>query len=124
MYVGGEKQVDGMLMGWKVLLFDEWVSCLVFFVKQDVCLFNESVVYQMIGKLFEKVMVMCGLMLVDVDWFLLYMFFEYFCQLIVDCMVVVGFLVVQERWFINLYIKGNIGLVLIYIMVDELLKSG
>ncbi|MCE1782038.1 hypothetical protein LWT85_24965, partial [Enterobacter hormaechei] len=30
----------------------------------------------------------------------------------------------QERWFTNLTVKGNTGSASIYIMLDELMKSG
>ena len=41
-----------------------------------------------------------------------------------DCMAAVGFPVAPEKWFTNLHTKGNTGSTSIYIMIDELLKSG
>ena len=124
MYAGGEKQSDGSLKGWKEFPADEWSKRSVFSVKQDVRLLNESVVYQTIGKPLEKVMVTRGLTPDDVDWFLPHMSSEYFRKPIADCMASVGFPVAQEKWFTNLHTKGNTGSAAIYIMVDELLKSG
>jgi 3-oxoacyl-[acyl-carrier-protein] synthase-3 len=124
MYAGGEKLADGTLKGWKALSSDEWASRSVFAVKQDVRLLNESVVYQTVGKPLEKVMASRGLTPADVDWYLPHMSSEYFRQPIADCMAAVGFPVPQEKWFTNLHTKGNTGSASIYIMVDELLKSG
>ena len=124
MYAGGEKQSDGSLKGWKEFPADEWTKRSVFSVKQDVRLLNESVVYQTIGKPLEKVMLTRGLTPAAVDWFLPHMSSEYFRKPIADCMASVGFPVAQEKWFTNLHTKGNTGSAAIYIMVDELLKSG
>jgi len=82
------------------------------------------VVFQTIGKPLEKVMRKHGLQAGDIDWFLPHMSSEYFRQPIADCMAAVGFPVAQEKWFTNLHTKGNTGSASIYIMVDELLKSG
>lgn len=124
MYAGGEKQEDGSLRGWKTFPASEWAQRSIFAVKQDVRLLNESVVYQTIGKPLEKVMVTRGLTPADVDWYLPHMSSEYFRMPIADCMAAVGFPVPQEKWFTNLQTKGNTGSAAIYIMLDELLKSG
>lgn len=124
MYAGGEKQSDGSLKGWKEFPADEWTKRSVFSVKQDVRLLNESVVYQTIGKPLEKVMLTRGLTPAAVDWFLPHMSSEYFRKPIAECMASVSFPVAQEKWFTNLHTKGNTGSAAIYIMVDELLKSG
>jgi 3-oxoacyl-[acyl-carrier-protein] synthase-3 len=124
MYAGGEKQDDGSLKGWKEFPAEEWAKRSIFAVKQDVRLLNESVVYQTIGKPLEKVMVTRGLTPADVDWFLPHMSSEYFRLPIADCMSAVGFPVAQEKWFTNLHTKGNTGSAAIYIMLDELFKSG
>jgi 3-oxoacyl-[acyl-carrier-protein] synthase-3 len=124
MYAGGEKQSDGSLKGWKEFPADEWTKRSVFSVKQDVRLLNESVVYQTIGKPLEKVMLTRGLTPAAVDWFLPHMSSEYFRKPIADCMASVGFPVAQEKWFTNLHSKGNTGSAAIYIMIDELFKSG
>jgi 3-oxoacyl-[acyl-carrier-protein] synthase-3 len=124
MYAGGEKQEDGSLKGWKEFPADEWTKRSVFSVKQDVRLLNESVVYQTFGKSLERVMHTRGLTPANVDWFLPHMSSEYFRRPITDCMASTGFTVPQEKWFTNLHTKGNTGSAAIYIMLDELFKSG
>ena len=124
MYAGGEKQADGSLKGWQEFPATEWASRSLFAIKQDVRLLNESVAYQTIGKSLEKVMATRGLTPTEVDWFLPHMSSEYFRQPMADCMAAVGFPVAPEKWFTNLHTKGNTGSASIYIMIDELLKSG
>lgn len=124
MYAGGEKQADGSLKGWQEFPAAEWASRSLFAIKQDVRLLNESVAYQTIGKSLEKVMATRGLTPTEVDWFLPHMSSEYFRQPMADCMAAVGFPVAPEKWFTNLHTKGNTGSASIYIMIDELLKSG
>ena len=124
MVAGGEKQADGSLKGWQEFPAAEWASRSVFAIKQDVRLLNESVAYQTIGKSLEKVMATRGLTPAEVDWFLPHMSSEYFRAPMADCMESVGFPLAPEKWFTNLHTKGNTGSASIYIMVDELLKSG
>jgi len=124
MYAGGEKQEDGSLKGWKTFPASEWTRRSVFAIKQDVRLLNENVVYQTIGKPLEKAMTTRGLTPAAIDWFLPHMSSEYFRLPIAECMAALGFPLPQDKWFTNLHTKGNTGSASIYIMIDELLKSG
>ena len=124
MYAGGEKQADGSLKGWQAFAADEWAARSVFSVKQDVRLLNENVAYQTIGKLLKKAVHSRGLTPDAIDWFLPHMSSEYFRQPVADCMAAGDFIVPQEKWFTNLHTKGNTGSASIFIMVDELFKSG
>ncbi len=124
MYAGGEKQEDGSLKGWKTFPANEWSRRSIFAIKQDVRLLNENVVYQTIGRPLEKAMATRDLTPAAVDWFLPHMSSEYFRQPIAECMAALGFPLAQEKWFTNLHTKGNTGSASIYIMIDELLKSG
>jgi 3-oxoacyl-[acyl-carrier-protein] synthase-3 len=124
MLAGGEKQTDGSLKGWQAFPPSEWASRSVFAIKQDVRLLNENVAYQTVGKSLIKAMTTRGLRPDAVEWFLPHMSSEYFRVPTADCMASVGFPVAQEKWFTNLHSKGNTGSASIYIMIDELLKSG
>jgi 3-oxoacyl-[acyl-carrier-protein] synthase-3 len=124
MYAGGEKLDDGSLKGWQQYSPDEWQTRSIFAAKQDVRLLNEAVTYQTMGKTLEKLMPQRGLKADEIDWFLPHMSSEYFRQPLADCMEAAGFGMPQEKWFTNLQHKGNTGSASIYIMVDELLKSG
>lgn len=124
MYAGGEKQEDGTLRGWKTYPADEWGRRSLFAIKQDVRLLNENIVRQTIGKILEKSMTTRELKAEAVDWFLPHMSSEYFRQPLAEHMAALGFPIPQEKWFTNLHTKGNTGAASIYIMIDELFKSG
>ena len=124
MYAGGEKQPDGSLKGWKAFSSDAWARRSVFSIKQDVRLLNENVVEQTLAKPLQRVMSKYGLQADDLDWFLPHMSSEYFRQPMTDCMKRLGFPVAPEKWFTNLHSMGNTGSASIYLMIDELLKSG
>lgn len=124
MYAGAEKMDDGTLKGWQQYSPEEWSNRSIFTVKQDVRLLNEAVAYQTIGKSLEKVMRTRQLKAADIDWYLPHMSSEYFRKPMADCMASVGFSLSEDKWFTNLETKGNTGSASIYIMIDELLKSG
>lgn len=124
MYAGAEKLDDGSLKGWQTCSPAEWNSRSIFSVKQDVRLLNEAIAYQTIGKSLETAIRQRCLKAEEIDWFLPHMSSEYFRRPMADCMAAVGFPLSENRWFTNLHSKGNTGSASIYIMVDELLKSG
>ena len=124
MMAGGEKQADGSLQGWQAFPPAEWATRSIFAIKQDVRLLNENVTHQTLGKSLQNAMIKRGLNAADVDWFLPHMSSEYFRQPIADCMAALGFPVAPEKWFTNLQTRGNTGSASIYIMLDELARSG
>jgi len=124
MMAGGEKQADGSLQGWQAFPPAEWATRSIFAIKQDVRLLNENVTHQTLGKSLQNAMIKRGLNAADVDWFLPHMSSEYFRQPIADCMAALGFPVAPEKWFTNLQTRGNTGSASIYIMLDELVRSG
>ncbi|MBI2278402.1 MAG: beta-ketoacyl-ACP synthase III [Dechloromonas sp.] len=124
MYAGGEKQLDGSLQGWQQYSPEQRAAQSIFSVKQDVRLLNAEVTYQTIGKSLEKMQRTRDVKPADIDWFLPHMSSEYFRRPMAECMTSVGFPIAQEKWFTNLQTKGNTGSASIYIMIDELFKSG
>ncbi|MBU1363249.1 MAG: beta-ketoacyl-ACP synthase III [Gammaproteobacteria bacterium] len=124
MYAGGEKLGDGSLQGWQHYSQEQRAAQSIFSIKQDVRLLNAEVTYQTIGKSLEKMQRTRDVKPADINWFLPHMSSEYFRQPMADCMAAVGFPIAQKKWFTNLQTKGNTGSASIYIMIDELLKSG
>jgi 3-oxoacyl-[acyl-carrier-protein] synthase-3 len=59
-----------------------------------------------------------------VTWFLPHMSSEYFRRPVADGLARAGLPIPAERWFTNLTTVGNTGAAAIYLMLDELLKSG
>lgn len=124
MYAGGEKQENGTLKGWQAFPAEEWTQRSVFTVKQDVRLLNAEVVEATFAKPVRLAMQKYGLRAEDVDYLLPHMSSEYFRNPIAEAIANCGLPVPDEKWFTNLHTRGNTGSASIYIMVDELLRSG
>ena len=124
MYVGAEKQADGALRGWMLYSARERETNSVFALKQDVRLLNDEVVEHTLVKPLARVIAHRALSPEDVDWFLPHYSSEYFRAPVSGGLIRAGLPIPQERWFTNLEWVGNVGSASIYIMLDELLKSG
>lgn len=124
MYAGGDKGDDGRFQGWQEFAASQWAARSIFSVKQDVRLLNEAIVEQTFGKSLAVARARHGLAAEAVDWFLPHMSSEYFRQPLADHMAANGFAIGQEKWFTNLPTKGNTGSASIFIILDELFRSG
>jgi 3-oxoacyl-[acyl-carrier-protein] synthase-3 len=124
MYYGAQKQTDGRLRGWLSYTPHERESKSVFTLNQDVRLLNEAVVEYTLVKPLGHVIGRRSLSARDVDWFLPHMSSEYFRGPVAGGLARAGLPIPQERWFTNLDRVGNVGSASIYIMLDELLRTG
>ncbi len=124
MYVGAEKNGDGSLRGWMHYSPREREANGIFALKQDVRLLNEAVVDYTLVRPLQRVVAKRRLSSANVSWFLPHMSSEYFRRPVADALARAGLPVPQERWFTNLTTVGNTGSAAIYLMLDELLKSG
>lgn len=93
-------------------------------LRQDVRLLNEAVVEYTLVRPLQRVVAKRSLSADKVDWFLPHMSSEYFRRPVAEGLARAGLPVPQERWFTNLVSVGNIGAAAIYLMLDELLRSG
>lgn len=125
MYAAAVKQPDGSLKGWR-----EYPSAYeaqeagAFAIQQDVKLLNERIVPLVINDVLAKVVEKRGLRSDDIDWYLPHYSSHYFREPIYQAMESIGFAIPYEKWFTNLATKGNTGAGSIYIILDELFKSG
>ena len=124
MYMGAEKDADGSLRGWMLYSMRERESKSVFALKQDVRLLNDEVTDHTLVKPLKRVIERRALSPRDVDWFLPHYSSEYFRTPVADGAERAGLPIPQERWFTNLEWVGNVGAASIYIMLDELMRSG
>lgn len=124
MYMGAEKNGDGRLRGWMQFSPREREANSVFALKQDVRLLNEAVVDYTLVKPLERVVAKRGLAPREVNWFLPHMSSEYFRRPVAEGLARAGLPIPAERWFTNLTTVGNTGAAAIYLMLDELVKSG
>jgi 3-oxoacyl-[acyl-carrier-protein] synthase-3 len=124
MYMGAEKQPDGRLRGWMHYSAREREAKSLFAVKQDVNLLNSEVVNHTLVKPLQRVIAQRSLSTADVNWFLPHISSEYFRAPVAEGLARAGLPVPAERWFTNLASVGNVGSASIYIMLDELVRSG
>jgi 3-oxoacyl-[acyl-carrier-protein] synthase-3 len=124
MYYGAEKEADGALRGWMRYSPGERDALSLFAVKQDVRLLNDSVVEYTLARPLARVVAERGLSSGDVDWLLPHISSYYFRPKVIRALEKAGLPIPEERWFTNLSSTGNTGSAAIYIMVDELFRSG
>lgn len=124
MYQGAEKLENGQLRGWMDYNPCEWLERSVFAIKQDVKQLNEHIVHFTVERGLREVQRLKGLAPADVDWFLPHYSSSYFRDKLSVGMDNVGFTIPKERWFTNLTSKGNTGSAAMFIMLDELFRSG
>jgi 3-oxoacyl-[acyl-carrier-protein] synthase-3 len=60
----------------------------------------------------------------DIDWLLCHYSSHFFKGQIVELLDKAGCLIPEEKWFTNLYTRGNTGCASIYLMLEELFHSG
>jgi 3-oxoacyl-[acyl-carrier-protein] synthase III len=124
MYMGADKQPDGSLRGWMQYSPQEREANSVFALKQDVRLLNEAVVEYTLVKPLQRVVAKRGLSARQVNWFLPHLSSEYFRRPVAEALGRAGLPIPPERWFTNLTTVGNTGAAAIYLILDELVKSG
>ncbi|MBU2885724.1 beta-ketoacyl-ACP synthase III [Gilvimarinus agarilyticus] len=124
MYAGGRKEEDGSLTGWQAVSRAEAAADSFMSVKQDVKQLNEHIMPYTAEKTLPKLRDKYGITPDQIDYFLPHYSSHYFRDRLDQCMKNADFGIDQERWFTNLPEKGNTGAASIYIMIDDLLKSG
>lgn len=124
MYAGGVKDASGKVTGWARFTPVERERHTIMAVRQDVKLLNEHVMYYTVQKPLETLAQKRGLKGQNIDWFLPHYSSKFFRDKVHAHMVKAGVEVPQERWFTNLPYKGNTGSASMYIIIDELLRSG
>ncbi|TDQ11421.1 beta-ketoacyl-ACP synthase III [Pedobacter metabolipauper] len=60
----------------------------------------------------------------DIDWLVCHYSSHHFKPQIIDLLQKGGVEIAPEKWFTNLYTVGNIGSASVFVMLDELMKSG
>ncbi len=124
MYAGGVKDADGKVTGWARFTPAERERHTIMAVRQDVKLLNEHVMYYTVQKPLETLVKKRNLQAGQIDYFLPHYSSKFFRDKVYAHMVKAGVDVPQERWFTNLPTRGNTGSASMYIMIDELLRSG
>ena len=124
MYLGAKKQPDGSLCGWTQFASHEREAQELFALMQDVRLLNDAVTDYTLVKPLARLKARRALDADDVRWFLPHMSSEYFRPQVAEGLARAGLPIPPERWFTNLATVGNVGSAAVYLMLDELVKSG
>lgn len=124
MYAGAERETDGRLTGWARHTPAQWAAQSIFAIRQDVRLLNDNVVRHTLEIPLARAMERHDLCAADIDWFLPHMSSHYFREPIHEALARLDLAIPYERWFTNLAEKGNTGSASIFIMLDELARSG
>jgi len=124
MYAGAVKNDDGTLTGWAMLEPQQRNATSVLAVKQDVKLLNDNIIHYTVEKPLRALQAKRGLKAGDIDWFLPHYSSNYFRDRVLDGLRNADFEIPQSRWFTNLTERGNTGAASIYIILDELRRSG
>ncbi|HDH05424.1 MAG TPA: StlD/DarB family beta-ketosynthase [Nitrospirae bacterium] len=125
MYAGAVKNDDGSLRGWRD--FDSLQDALgnnVFAIQQDVKLLNKEIVKTAVERALIPVAKSRELSPEQIDWFLPHYSSDYFRSDFFEKLKFNGFEIPYSKWFTNLTEKGNTGAASIFIILDELFKSG
>lgn len=123
MYMAGEKMPDGSLKSFKDYTSQEMVDQSIMSIKQDVKMLRSNIIALGFKKLVE-IFKTKGLRSDEVDYFLPHMSSEFFREKINEALIENNIPISQEKWFSNLSKVGNVGAGSIFLMVDELMKSG
>lgn len=124
MYAGAIKNDDGSLTGWRN--FDahskERADCMT--VTQDVKQLNEFVLKYTLEEPLKTSIRKRSLKTSDYDYFLPHFSSGYFEDKVAQSLESIGFSIEKEKWFTNLFEKGNTGSASIYIILEELFNCG
>uniref|UniRef100_A0A450SN04 3-oxoacyl-[acyl-carrier-protein] synthase-3 n=1 Tax=Candidatus Kentrum sp. DK TaxID=2126562 RepID=A0A450SN04_9GAMM len=123
MYAGAEK-IDGHIKGWSAYDAKTRNEQSVMAVKQDVKLLNENVAYYTGELPMTDILKKRHMAVNEIDFFLPHYSSHYFRSKTKESLKKAGLDIPYEKWFTNLYSKGNTGAASIYIMLDELYHSG
>jgi len=123
MYMAGDKQEDGSLKSYMDYSPAEIMINAVLSMKQDVKLLSKHIVSLGFDKM-KLILNKHGVRSEDIDYFLPHMSSEFFRSKILENMTQNDLHIPEEKWFSNLSQVGNVGAGSIYLMVDELFKSG
>ena len=124
MYGGAEKLPDGSLKSWRAFQPSEWMDRSILTLKQDVKQLNEHVMPYTVQRPLQDIPQLKALDPNSITWFVPHYSSHFFRDKVYEHMLKAGFDIPQERWFTNLYSKGNTGAASLYIILEELFHSG
>ncbi len=123
MYMGSGKMEDGTLKSYHEYTAHELHEQSILSIKQDVKLLSEHII-PLGGIKLKALFQTRGINPADINYFLPHMSSSFFKSKIHDWLEANNISIPYEKWFVNLTTVGNVGAASVYMMVDELFKSG
>lgn len=125
MYYGMRKEADGTAIGYRTVDDPaEWYRGRFFNLAQDVRILQDRLPV-LLRKAVARVKKRRELLADRVDWFLPHFSSKWFQKPLAEGCRLDGLLPIpEEKWFSNLFTKGNTGSASIFIMLEELVSSG
>lgn len=123
MYAGGDKLQDGNLKPWSEYSPEMWTQKSIFAIKQDTRLLGENILIKGVDSL-KMAIDKHAVKHTDINYYLPHISSYYFKEGLYNEMKNRGIEIPWENWFMNLSKVGNVGAASIYIMLEELSRSG
>ena len=124
MYAWAEKDENGGLRSWMDFEKSELMDRPILTFSQDVRLLNKNIVDVVLIKALKQIIEETNLDINSIDYFLPHISSMYFYNRVDKALTKNNLHIPQNKWFTNLTTRGNTGSASIYIMLDDLLKSG
>ncbi len=123
MYAGGEKLENGDIKPWSEFSPDMWSQKSIFALKQDTRLLGDNILIKGVDSL-KMAIDKHGVKHTDVNYYLPHISSYYFKEGLYNEMKNRNIEIPWDKWFMNLSKVGNVGSASIFIMLEELSKSG
>ncbi|SFV62612.1 Biotin synthesis protein BioZ [hydrothermal vent metagenome] len=123
MYAGGDKTESGSLKGWREYETQEILNESIFSIKQDVKLLNEHIIEYTVTKPLIEMLEKKMFDPKEIDWFLPHYSSGYFRDKVAAGLKKANCEISQDKWFTNLFYKGNTGSASFYIILEELFNN-
>jgi 3-oxoacyl-[acyl-carrier-protein] synthase-3 len=123
MYAGGDKLESGALKGWREYESKEILNESIFSIKQDVKLLNDNIIEYTVTKPLIEMLEKKMFDPKEIDWFLPHYSSGYFRDKVAAGLKKANCDIPQDKWFTNLFYKGNTGSASFYIMLEELFNN-
>ncbi len=122
MYAGSDKE-QGKLKSFSDYSSEEWLTKSIFAVKQDTKLLDKYILVKGVESM-KNAMDKHGITPADIDYLLPHVSSHYFVDGLYDGFAKAGIEITRDKWFMNLKDVGNVGAGSIYLMLEELVRSG
>lgn len=122
MYAGAD-MANGRLKPFSDYSSEEWLNKSIFAVKQDTKLLDKNILVKGVESM-KAAMEKHGVTPDDIDYILPHVSSHYFVNGLYDGFAQAGIEITRDKWFMNLKDVGNVGAGSVYLMVEDLVKSG